>query len=105
MKKDKNGQRINTGPIPNYFSKKAYGGGEPAAWNARLTHRVTTVMREAFENGLRHWAWKYAGVRANQTIEKVGNSLAHNAGVNRRPDVSVNVTTKTWQQLKQLKAV
>ena len=74
--------------------------------NLKLSHKCNTVMREAFENGLRKWAKRQPQkIVPSRCAEMVADGLAHNAGVYRRPDVTLNVTTRTWGQLKQLKAV
>lgn len=72
--------------------------------NLKQTHRATTAMREAFEKSVRLIGWKSTASVPDVAI-KVSDAMAHNAGVYRRPDVSLNVTAKTWAGLKQIKAV
>lgn len=85
--------------------------------NLKATHRITTAMRNAFEESVRR-VWKRGEDKnplqpkksptmkqVQGLIEMVGDSLAHNAGVMRRPDISINVSPAEWKRLKQLKAV
>lgn len=75
--------------------------------NLKLSHRATTPMREAFESALRKCG-RELGVKIKDIPPvgvKIAASIVNNAGVYRRPDVTLNVSTKTWNQLKQLKAV
>lgn len=82
--------------------------------NIKSTHRATTAMREAFENAVRRgntiahrckYGWDKVEKPVPEVALKIADALAHNAGVMRVPDVGLNVSTKTWNQLKQLKAV
>jgi hypothetical protein len=77
--------------------------------NLKASHRVTTAMRNAFENAVRQIAWAARHITdtpvEGQLVEKVGTALAHNAGVMRRPDLTINVSPEEWKRLKQMKAV
>lgn len=71
--------------------------------NLKASHRVTTAMRDAFENGARIAGWTNTELPA--VVFKVGDALARNAGVMRRPDLTIDVSPEEWKRLKQMKAV
>lgn len=70
--------------------------------NFKQTHRCTTVMREAMEKGVRQWANKQGQkVFVTPVVGQIADALHANAGVIRRPDVSLNLTGKTYKTLER----